>query len=164
MPITGGANIPALNELMSTWGIAFGDTVLEGEFTIGTSAAPTLLGAVTAEGGEYNALARHCVAAKLNAESEDDVLDYPLEWEGIGGVKEMCMNALLGVEGFDIEDVKDLLAGFNELEMSDISQQYKSDEWIAANISTFGNGWVGFPFLSLNIFIFDDDWVGYPIP
>ena len=36
MPITGGANIPALNELMSTWGIAFGDTVLEGDFTIGS--------------------------------------------------------------------------------------------------------------------------------
>ena len=36
VPITGGANIPALNELMSTWGIAFGDTVLEGDFTIGS--------------------------------------------------------------------------------------------------------------------------------
>ena len=36
VPITGGANIPALNELMSTWGIAFGDTVLEGDFTLGS--------------------------------------------------------------------------------------------------------------------------------
>ena len=36
VPITGGANIPALNELMSTWGIALGDTVLEGDFTIGS--------------------------------------------------------------------------------------------------------------------------------
>ena len=36
VPITGGANIPAINELMSTWGIAFGDTVLEGDFTLGS--------------------------------------------------------------------------------------------------------------------------------
>lgn len=28
VPVTGGANVPALNELLSTWGIAFGDTVL----------------------------------------------------------------------------------------------------------------------------------------
>ena len=35
IPETGGANIPALNELLATWGIAFGDTVLEGDFTIG---------------------------------------------------------------------------------------------------------------------------------
>ena len=33
--VTGGANVPALNELMASWGIAFGDTVLEGDFTIG---------------------------------------------------------------------------------------------------------------------------------
>ncbi len=35
IPETGGANVPALNELLSAWGIAFGDTVLEGDFTIG---------------------------------------------------------------------------------------------------------------------------------
>jgi membrane-bound transcription factor site-1 protease len=35
IPVTGGANVPALNELMASWGIAFGDTVLEGDFTIG---------------------------------------------------------------------------------------------------------------------------------
>ena len=34
IPETGGANIPALNELLSTWDIAFGDTVLEGDFSI----------------------------------------------------------------------------------------------------------------------------------
>jgi membrane-bound transcription factor site-1 protease len=28
VPVTGGANVPALNELLSTWGIAFGDVVL----------------------------------------------------------------------------------------------------------------------------------------
>ena len=33
--MTGGANVPALNELLATWGIAFGDTVLEGDFTVG---------------------------------------------------------------------------------------------------------------------------------
>ncbi len=35
MPVTGGANVPALNELLAPWGIAFGDTVLEGDYTIG---------------------------------------------------------------------------------------------------------------------------------
>ncbi|XP_040564759.2 LOW QUALITY PROTEIN: membrane-bound transcription factor site-1 protease [Lepeophtheirus salmonis] len=35
VPETGGANIPALNELLYTWNIAFGDTVLEGDFSIG---------------------------------------------------------------------------------------------------------------------------------
>ena len=35
IPVTGGANVPALNELLATWGIAFGDTVLEGDFTVG---------------------------------------------------------------------------------------------------------------------------------
>ena len=36
MPDTGGANVPALNELLSAWGIAFGDRVLEGSFTLGS--------------------------------------------------------------------------------------------------------------------------------
>jgi hypothetical protein len=35
MPDTGGANVPALNELMSPWGMAFGDKVYEGDFQIG---------------------------------------------------------------------------------------------------------------------------------
>jgi membrane-bound transcription factor site-1 protease len=35
IPVTGGANVPALNELLATWGIAFGDTVLDGDFTVG---------------------------------------------------------------------------------------------------------------------------------
>ena len=34
MPDTGGSNIPALNEVLAPWGIAFGDGVYEGEFTI----------------------------------------------------------------------------------------------------------------------------------
>lgn len=35
MPDTGGANVPALNDLLSSWGIALGDRVYEGEFKIG---------------------------------------------------------------------------------------------------------------------------------
>lgn len=35
MPDTGGANIPALNDLLSPLGMAFSDQVYEGEFTLG---------------------------------------------------------------------------------------------------------------------------------
>ena len=35
MPDTGGGNVPALNTLLSPWGMAFSDQVYEGEFTIG---------------------------------------------------------------------------------------------------------------------------------
>ena len=35
MPDTGGANIPALNDLMAPWGMALSDDVYEGEFTLG---------------------------------------------------------------------------------------------------------------------------------
>lgn len=35
MPDTGGANVPALNDLLSSWGIALGDHVYEGDFKIG---------------------------------------------------------------------------------------------------------------------------------
>ncbi|XP_003382470.1 PREDICTED: membrane-bound transcription factor site-1 protease-like [Amphimedon queenslandica] len=34
MPDTGGANIPALNNLLSTWGIALSDQVMEGDFEL----------------------------------------------------------------------------------------------------------------------------------
>jgi len=33
--VTGGSNVPALNELLAAWGIAFGDIVLDGEFDLG---------------------------------------------------------------------------------------------------------------------------------
>lgn len=33
-PATGGANIPALNTLLESFGIAFGDAVLSGSFTL----------------------------------------------------------------------------------------------------------------------------------
>ena len=35
MPDTGGANVPAINTLLSHWNMAFSDQVYEGEFTIG---------------------------------------------------------------------------------------------------------------------------------
>lgn len=35
LPETGGANLPALNNLLKPLGIAFGDTVLEGNFDLG---------------------------------------------------------------------------------------------------------------------------------
>ncbi|CAG0880863.1 unnamed protein product [Cyprideis torosa] len=38
IPVTGGCNVPALNDLLSPWGISLGDTVLEGPFTIGHNA------------------------------------------------------------------------------------------------------------------------------
>ncbi len=35
MPDTGGANIPALNDLLAPWSVAFSDDVYEGDFTMG---------------------------------------------------------------------------------------------------------------------------------
>ncbi|XP_075216075.1 membrane-bound transcription factor site-1 protease isoform X1 [Lycorma delicatula] len=35
MPDTGGVNVPALNDLLSSWSIALGDRVFDGEFTLG---------------------------------------------------------------------------------------------------------------------------------
>ncbi|XP_014249873.1 membrane-bound transcription factor site-1 protease [Cimex lectularius] len=35
MPDTGGANVPALNDLLSSWGIVLGDIVYDGDYTIG---------------------------------------------------------------------------------------------------------------------------------
>lgn len=34
MPVTGGSNIPALNYLLASWGIALTDEVYEGDFTL----------------------------------------------------------------------------------------------------------------------------------
>ena len=36
-PVTGGSNIPAINDLLKPFGIAFGDRVYEGDFQIGVS-------------------------------------------------------------------------------------------------------------------------------
>lgn len=35
MPDTGGANLPALNDLLSFWGMSLGDRIWEGDFTLG---------------------------------------------------------------------------------------------------------------------------------
>jgi membrane-bound transcription factor site-1 protease len=35
MPDTGGANLPALNDLLAFWGMALGDRIWEGDFTLG---------------------------------------------------------------------------------------------------------------------------------
>lgn len=35
LPVTGGANVPALNELLARWNIELGDQVFEGDFKIG---------------------------------------------------------------------------------------------------------------------------------
>ncbi len=35
LPDTGGANVPALNDLMKSWGVQFSDEVFEGDFKIG---------------------------------------------------------------------------------------------------------------------------------
>lgn len=35
MPDTGGANVPALNDLLASWGIEFGDRVFEGDYKLG---------------------------------------------------------------------------------------------------------------------------------
>lgn len=34
MPDTGGANVPALNDLLSVWGMAFSDGLYEGDFNL----------------------------------------------------------------------------------------------------------------------------------
>ena len=34
LPDTGGANIPALNDLMKSWGVQFSNRIFEGKFTI----------------------------------------------------------------------------------------------------------------------------------
>ncbi|XP_033626163.1 membrane-bound transcription factor site-1 protease-like [Asterias rubens] len=39
MPDTGGSNIPALNDLLSPWGMAFGDGVFEGDFELAENRA-----------------------------------------------------------------------------------------------------------------------------
>lgn len=35
MPDTGGVNVPALNDLLSSWSIALGDRVFDGKFVLG---------------------------------------------------------------------------------------------------------------------------------
>ena len=83
----------------------FGRTI---EVTVGRRVItnPTLFQALNAQGGGINALARHAVAALLNAASPDVDYDY-----GVAAVKSMVQGAL--PDG-DIDGVKDDLADANE--------------------------------------------------
>ena len=85
----------------------------------GTSDNPTLFGALGARGGDENALARHCVAAKLNA--EEGHIDYFLSTDE---VIEQCADALNGGDSDEINDLKDLLDEQNNLG-ADISQHHE---------------------------------------
>jgi hypothetical protein len=67
---------------------------------------PTLLEALQAKGGGESALARHAVAALLNADNSD--VNYPRNEDQ---VKTMVCDAL---SGGDIEETKNTLAGWNE--------------------------------------------------
>lgn len=42
MPDTGGANVPALNDLLTVWGMAFSDGLYEGDFTLADHDSKTL--------------------------------------------------------------------------------------------------------------------------
>ena len=42
MPDTGGANVPALNELLAPWRMAFSDQVYEGDYRLADNAGKTL--------------------------------------------------------------------------------------------------------------------------
>ncbi len=72
-----------------------------------TTDTPTLLQGLQAPGGDVNALARHAVAALLNASSSEVAYPYTA-----AQVLDMVKAA---VEGGDVSATKDLLAGANEL-------------------------------------------------
>ena len=75
-----------------------------------TAEDPTLLQAVVAPGGGINALARHAVAALLNAAHPDVNSYYTVE-----EVIQLVKDALDGVGPYSIEETKDLLEWANEL-------------------------------------------------
>ena len=60
MPDTGGANVPALNELLSVWNMAFSDGLYEGDFTLANHDSKVLclllVGLVVPRGGLADAL------------------------------------------------------------------------------------------------------------
>jgi uncharacterized repeat protein (TIGR01451 family) len=77
---------------------------------------PTLLEALKAQGGVnegkgvYDALARHCVAAKLNSEHPD--ITYPMSTSEI---IDACFEAITNADLTDAEPLKDQLDEFNNL-------------------------------------------------
>ena len=67
----------------------------------------TLLAGLQQGGGDLDALTRHAIAAVLSAAHPD--VDYPLT---VAEIVDMVNDAYNGLT--DVEDLKDLLAGFNE--------------------------------------------------
>ena len=70
-------------------------------------AGKTLLAGLQQGGGDLDALTRHAIAAVLSAAHPD--VDYPLT---VAEIVDMVNDAYNGLT--DVEDLKDLLAGFNE--------------------------------------------------
>ncbi|MFB5608280.1 MAG: hypothetical protein ACE5RG_09305, partial [Candidatus Nitrosomaritimum yanchengensis] len=88
-------------------------------FSKGTDESPTLFGALGARGGDENALARHCVAAKLNAENPD--VTYP--WNATT-VIETCGTTLNDEnQEWTINELKNLLDEWNNFG-ANISQHW----------------------------------------
>jgi hypothetical protein len=79
---------------------------------------PTLYGALGARGGDENALARHCVAAKLNVENPDVI--YPWNYTE---VIDACGTALNSGNSTEINDLKDMLDTWNNFG-ANISQHW----------------------------------------
>jgi hypothetical protein len=84
----------------------------------GTESNSTLFGALGARGGDENALARHCVAAKLNAENPD--VDYP--WTN-STVIETCGNTITSTNSTEINELKNMLDEWNNFG-ANISQHW----------------------------------------
>jgi hypothetical protein len=102
------------------------NTVFDTDITIRikkeTYSDPTLLQALSATGGVnptkdvYDALARHCVAAKLNAEHPD--IEYPLSAsEVIDACHDAITTGTATIDGVDYtpQELKDLLDQYNNL-------------------------------------------------
>jgi hypothetical protein len=82
---------------------------------------PTLYGALGARGGDENALARHCVAAKLNVENPD--VEYPYNFTQ---VITQCGDALNSGNVTAINDLKDILDEWNNFG-ANISQHWPNN-------------------------------------
>ena len=74
MPDTGGANIPALNQLLSPWGMSLSDEVLEGEFTLAARTVSYLSGTAIAQWPEDGQL----IARELSDQGKHTF--PPLSW------------------------------------------------------------------------------------
>ncbi|XP_045605609.1 membrane-bound transcription factor site-1 protease [Procambarus clarkii] len=81
MPVTGGSNIPALNYLLASWGVALSDGVYEGDFTLGDRdmyyATGTSLAQFPREGTVVRKTLSDHAKEMLEAESES-VPDVPI--------------------------------------------------------------------------------------